>query len=152
MTERSVTHGSFTVERRYPVPPAKAFAAWADPKIKARWFGAPGKENPSQIFEFKVGGREFNADKGPNGEDFTFDVRYYDIVADERIVYAYDMTLNKARISVSVATIEFKPEGKGTHLIVTEHGAFLDGLDNVKQRRDGTDWLLDQLGAELAKP
>ena len=75
----------------------------------------------------------------------------YDIVPDVRIVYAYEMHINQAPISVSVSTVEFKPEGKGTHMVVTEHGAFLDGLDNVAQREAGTNWLMDQLGAELAK-
>lgn len=150
MTERSVTHGDFTIERNYDVAPARAFAAWADPEIKRRWFGTPEKDNPAHIFEFKVGGREFNA--GKMGEDdYSFDVRYYDIVPDTRIVYAYDMHMNGRRISVSVAAIEFKPQGKGTLVIVTEHGAFLDGLDNVAQRESGTQWLMDQLGEELKR-
>lgn len=151
MTERSVSHGSFTVERTYPALPARVFAAWADPEIKARWFGAAGK-GPDDIFDFRVGGREYNAGKMGDGKAYSFDVRYYDIIPDNRIVYAYDMTMDQQRISVSVATVEFRPEGKGTHMIVTEHGAFLDGLDSVEQRQKGTDWLLDRLGEELAKP
>jgi uncharacterized protein YndB with AHSA1/START domain len=150
MTERSVTHGDFTVERAYDVPPARAFAAWADPEIKRRWFGTPEKDNPAHIFEFKVGGREYNA--GKMGEDdYSYDVRYYDIVPDTRIVYAYDMHMNGKRISVSVAAVEFKAQGNGTLMTVTEHGAFLDGLDNVAQRESGTNWLMDQLGEELKR-
>lgn len=61
------------------------------------------------------------------------------------------MTLGGERISVSLATIEFKPEGSGTRLIVSEYGAFLDGLDTVEARRTGTEWLIGQLGAELAR-
>ena len=152
MTSRSITHGTFTVERTYPASPARVFAAWADPKIKARWFGAPDDpDKAAKIFEFKVGGREFNSGTAPGGQSYSFDVRYHDIVPDNRIVYAYEMHLNDERISVSVATIELKPKGKGTHMVVTEMGAFLDGLDSVKQRQEGTDWLLDQLGAELQK-
>ena len=149
MNERSVAHGSFTVERTYKAPPARAFAAWADPALKARWFGAPDDENSAEVFEFKVGGREYRAgDMGP-GQSYSFDVRYYDIVDNERIVYAYDMQLNGARISVSVATVEFRPQGTGTRLVVTEHGAFLDGLDNVEQRRLGTEQIIDQFGAYI---
>lgn len=150
MTERSIAHGSFTVERIYDATPARVFAAWADPAIKRRWFGTPEEGNPAHIFEFEVGGREYNAGK-MNNDDYSFDVRYYDIVPDVRIVYAYEMHINQARISVSVATVEFKPQGKGTHMIVTEHGAFLDGLDNVAQREAGTNWLMDQLGEELER-
>ena len=36
--DRYVTHASFTLERSYPAPPARVFAAWADPALKSRWF------------------------------------------------------------------------------------------------------------------
>ncbi len=149
MTDRSIVYGAFTVERQFTASPERSFAAFADPKIKARWFGGGSDATTWEVFEFRVGGREFNAGKGPDGSDYTFDVRYYDIVENERIVYAYDMTLNGARISVSLATVEFKPEGPGTRLVINEYGTFLDGLDNVEQRRTGTEWLIGQLGTVL---
>ena len=61
------------------------------------------------------------------------------------------MDLDGQRISVSLATIEFKPAGKGTKLIFTEQGAFLDGYDNVAGREHGTRELLDSLGRELER-
>ncbi len=151
MTEHSIVHGSFTVERRWKSAPAKVFKAWADPALKRQWFGAPEEGNPRHVFDFKVGGREYVESPGPDGKNYTFDVRYYDIVPDNRIVYAYDMLQDGRRISVSVAAVEFRSDGKGTHMIVTEHGAFLDGLDTVKQREEGTSFIMDQLGAWLEK-
>ena len=148
MTERSIAHGSFTLEREYPHPPAKVFAAWADPAQKRKWFGAPEAGNPEHIFEFEVGGREYSAG-AHNGQTYTFDVRYQDIVPNNRIVYTYEMTLDGRRISVSLATIELFATATGTRMKVVEDGAFLDGLDTVKQREDGTSFLLDQLGASL---
>ena len=41
MSDRSVTHATFVIERRYPADRARVFKAWADPKAKALWFGAP---------------------------------------------------------------------------------------------------------------
>ncbi len=149
MSERSIVHGTFTLERTYPVPPARVFAAWADPAKKAKWFGDPGNEAPAEIFEFREGGREYS-EGSAGGTTYTFDVRYHDIVPDNRIVYAYEMKLNGQRISVSVATIEFRPKGKDTQLVVTEMGAFLDGLDTNEQRRMGTEMLIEQLGTYLA--
>ena len=61
------------------------------------------------------------------------------------------MHLDETRISVSLATVEFKPEGDGTRLIFTEQGAFLDGYDEPAQREHGTGELLDALGAELRR-
>lgn len=149
MTERSIAHGSFTVTRSYPATPARVFKAWANPEFKRKWFGSPREGNADDIFEFRVGGREYNA--GKMGDDlFTFDVRYQDIIPDERIIYTYEMTMNGQRISVSLATVEIEPEGTGTKMTVVEHGAFLDGLDNVRQREEGTNSLFDAFGKALA--
>jgi len=145
MTERSIVHGTFTLERTLPVPPARVFAAWADPVIKMKWFGDPSDETPPKEFDFRVGGREYSEGKGPNGQFFTYDVTYRDIVPDNRIAYAYDMTIDGKRISVSVATVEFRPADGGTKMVVTEMGAFLDGLDTPEIRKSGTEWIMDQL-------
>lgn len=148
MTDRSIVYGTFTVERDYPHPPARIFAAWADPAQKRKWFGSPDPDNPEHVFAFEVGGREYSA--GKVGDDtFTFDVRYQDIVPDNRIVYTYDMTMGGRRISVSLATIELFPTANGTRMRVREDGAFLDGLDTVRQREAGTNYLIDQLGVSL---
>jgi hypothetical protein len=61
------------------------------------------------------------------------------------------MQLDETRISVSLATVEFKLAGGGTQLIVTEQGAYLDGHDTPAQREHGTGELLDALGAELRR-
>ena len=150
MSERSVVHATFVVERTYDAPPARVFAAWADPAIKRRWFtGPPEWETLEQESDFRIGGREHSRDQPPGGQVIAFDARYQDIVADRRIIYAYDMHLGDTRISVSLATIEFEPAGTGTRLILTEQGAYLDGHDTPAQREEGTGYLLDALGAEL---
>jgi uncharacterized protein YndB with AHSA1/START domain len=149
MTERSIAHGSFTVTRSYPAKPARVFKAWANPEFKRKWFGTPKENDPADIFEFRVGGREYN--EGKMGNDlYTFDVRYQDIIPDQRIIYTYEMKLNGERISVSLATVEVEPDGDGTKMTVVEHGAFLDGLDNVNQRQEGTEYLMTALGKSLA--
>jgi uncharacterized protein YndB with AHSA1/START domain len=150
MTERSIVHGTFTVERTYRHAPAVVFGAWSRPENKRQWFGAPEEGNPDQLFDFRVDGREYN--ETPMGADlFTFDLTYRDIIDDNRIIYTYEMKKNGERISVSLATIEFKPEGSGTKMIVREDGAYLDGLDYPKQREEGTIYLIDLLGAWLDK-
>jgi uncharacterized protein YndB with AHSA1/START domain len=144
---RSVTHATFAVERSYAATPARVFAAWADPTAKARWFGGSDWEHE---LDFRVDGRETS--RGTmDGTAYTFSARYQDIVPDERIVYAYDMHMGETRISVSLATVELKPDGDGTTLVFTEQGAFLDGLDDPEQRKDGTGSLLDALAKELER-
>jgi uncharacterized protein YndB with AHSA1/START domain len=152
MTERSVTHATFVVERTYEAPPARVFAAWADPAAKARWFGAPDEGTVEFELDFRVGGREFSRGTVPDGQQsYTFEARYQDIVPDERIVYTYEMHLDEQRISVSLGTVQLRREAEGTRLTYTEQGAFLDGLDTPEQREQGTGSLLDALGEELRR-
>ena len=60
MSARSVTHGSFVLERTYDAPPARVFAAWADPAAKARWFSCHAEHE----MDFRVGDRQMRADPG----------------------------------------------------------------------------------------
>jgi uncharacterized protein YndB with AHSA1/START domain len=80
MTQRSVTHATFVVERTYQASPARVFAAWADPAAKARWFGAPEEGTSEFELDFQVGGREINRGTGPDGQAYSFEARYQDIV------------------------------------------------------------------------
>jgi uncharacterized protein YndB with AHSA1/START domain len=147
----TITHGSFSLERRYPASRERVFAAFADPAAKAKWFVGPDDGTTLEAsMDFRVGGREVNAGRMPDGTTTRFDAQYYDIVPNDRIVYAYQMHLNDTRISVSLATIELHPDGAGTRLVLTEHGAFLDGFDDPKLREQGTNDLLDALGRSLA--
>src|SRR5579862_7448983 len=110
--QRSSKHTTFVIERNYPVSPARVFAAFADPTIKARWFKGPDEwEKGPKEFDFRVGGRERSSGGPKVGPKHSFDCLYWDIAPNERIVYSYDMHLDDRRISVSLTTIELKPEG-----------------------------------------
>jgi uncharacterized protein YndB with AHSA1/START domain len=146
MTDRSVVHATFTLERAYPAPPARAFRAWSDPETKARWFAndASGYE-----LDFRPGGLERNA-ANHDGKRITWESLYRDIVADERIVYTSVLCEDDTVATVSLTTVEFSPRGDGTHLVLTEAGAYLDGREQAAWREQGTgDWL-DALGEYLA--
>jgi uncharacterized protein YndB with AHSA1/START domain len=156
ITARTVSHGTFTIERELPHAPARVFAAWADPKAKAQWFAMPksaGREVIRQQ-DFKVGGIERLRGEWNNGKVSDFHCVYQDIVQDRRIVYSYNMYVNDGKISVSLATIEFEPSdvgGKaGTRLILTEQGAYLDGgIDGHASREQGTRGLVESLARYL---
>ena len=51
-------HSTFTIEREFPFPIARVFAAWADPAAKAKWFAGPTEwKQKHREQEFRVGGR-----------------------------------------------------------------------------------------------
>ena len=55
------------------------------------------------------------------------------------------MHLDDTRISVSLATVEFKPAGAGTRPIFIEQAAFLDGYNDLVGREHRTRAGLDNL-------
>ena len=135
MTSRSVMHSTFAIERTYDATPARVFAAFADPARKRRWFSGPEEWGPDEHeLDFRVGGREVSRGGPPGAPVITYEARYYDIVPDERIVFAYEMLAGDARMSVSLATVELTPVGAATRLVYTEQDTFLDGFDNAAQR------------------
>ncbi|MGD0454398.1 MAG: SRPBCC family protein [Solirubrobacteraceae bacterium] len=147
--QRSTTHSTFVIERTYSASPQRVFDAWADPAAKARWFGPPEKADYS--LDFRVGGREHLTVKMPDGITYAFDAVYQDIVPGCRIIHAYDMHREHARISVSLATIELEAHGDGARLTLTEHGVYLDGHDTPEQREHGTNEMVDALRDYLLK-
>jgi uncharacterized protein YndB with AHSA1/START domain len=135
MTQPSIAHGSFSIERVYDASPTRVFAAWSDIEIKAKWF------------------------IGPEGwtivkRETEYVARFHEIVANERIVYVYDMYLNGTHHSLSLSTVEIAPAGGGARLVHTEQIAYLDGTSGVEgtaSREHGVGWHLDNL-ANVLRP
>ena len=150
--QSSVIHSSFSIERTYPSPPSRVFAAFANQETKRRWFAeGEGWEVDEFTLDFRVGGREVARFRFKGGAPMGNDTVYLDIVPDRRIVLAYTMTAGDKRISVSLATVEIAPLGDGTRLVYTEQGAFFDGAGKSEGREAGCRELLEKLGEELRK-
>lgn len=155
LVKRNVSHGVFTLERTYPtVTPQRVFDAFASIEGKNGWFTAPNDQwtIAERAMDFQVGGRERLVSRWSSGMVTEFDATYFDIIPGERIVYAYEMRLDGRKISVSLATFEFKAvAGGGTRLVHTEQGAFLDGYDDNGSREQGSREIMDKLSAYLER-
>lgn len=156
MEQQAVIHDTFVIERNYPKPPARVFAAFSDSKQKRRWF-AEGKSHEVEEFQmdFRVGGSEhaqywMNETTPFPGVTLIHDAIIQDIVPDKRVVSASTMSLGDRRISASLVTIELLEADGGTRLVCTHQGTFFEGSDGPKMREAGWNRLFDQLGKEVA--
>lgn len=151
----TAVHGNFTIERRYPAPSARVFAAFADPLLKKSWF-AESHTHEIEAFEsdFRVGGVErlnyrFGADTPFPGAALTNEGLFHDIVDQQRIVTSSRMAIEGRPISVALVTVEIAQEGADTAVTLTFQGVFFEGADGEALREQGWRDMLDRLGPLL---
>lgn len=151
----TVTHDSFTIERRLRACPAHVWAAWAEADLKRQWFVASDGEGWQTLdysLDFRVGGSEtgrFVMASGPGAGEHANVTHYLDILPGERIAFAYSMALNGRIHSASLATVTLAEAGGGTLLTFTEQGAWFPPSDGVDGRREGWEALLAALERTL---
>jgi uncharacterized protein YndB with AHSA1/START domain len=150
MTAPAPVHSSFSIERSFAASVERVFATWSNPEKKRRWFAC--HEDWTTVayhLDFREGGWEINEVVEPDGTQHAFKGYFLDIVANARIVYAYEMSVSGARVSASLVTVSFAAGGGKTKMTFTEQVVFLDGRADVEERREGTALGLARIDAEL---
>lgn len=153
---------TFVLDRLLDASPVRVFEVLSVPELKARWFAGPrgAWTEERREMDFRVGAREVVAGRHQGGLTSVFDALYLDIVPNERVVYAYEMTVNGRKISTSLATFEILAEGAKTRLRLTEQGVYYFDPDGKAtyapdgpevSRRRGTEGLMDQIAALFAR-
>jgi len=77
---------TFFSSRHLAAPPAAVFAAIADPKRLARWWGPAGFSNEFDVFEFHEGGRWIFTMVGPDGGRYPNESVFAVIEPERRVV------------------------------------------------------------------
>jgi uncharacterized protein YndB with AHSA1/START domain len=158
MNQQAVQFDTFTIERAFPAPLARVYAAFADPRRKQHWF-AEGSSHEVEEFtmQFEVGGRERACYRFKPGTPFPgvaleSDGVFLEIVPEVRIVASASMAIGGRRISASLHTFEFSGgDGVPTQLRFTHQAAFFEGADGPAMRRAGWEQLFGQLVEALAQ-
>lgn len=146
MKSRQAEHTSFVIERELPGSPRHAFRFWAEPALKQRWNGCHADWIVLEdAFDFRAGGSETKRWRTPEGDELAYKAFFLDIVPEERIIYAYEMSFSGERLSASLVTVELTSAGEGTRLKFTEQAAFLAGDGASAQRVQGTEEGFDRL-------
>lgn len=150
MTRTPAAHTSFVLERRFKASAARVFAAWADPATKQRWSDCHAETGATEFrMDFRPGGQEIYRSAMADGTQLAVDKVFLDIVPQARIVFAYSMAADGRALSASLVTVEFANSPAGSTLKLTEQLAYLDGHQDLEQRRRGTEEGLDRLLLEV---
>ena len=153
MTSPTPVHSSFTTERVFNAPVHLVYEAWSDPAVKAKWFIGPDNWAPIRR-ELGLEGQgrgERLEGRFDDGTETLYTAHYHVISPHDRLVYAYDMHIDGAHLSVSLATVTFEPQGAATKMIYTEQAVYLLGEDGGASRQGGTGAQFDRLGTYLTE-
>jgi uncharacterized protein YndB with AHSA1/START domain len=139
---------SLQIRRVYNVPVAKVYAAWTDPEQIKQWMGPSDDYGETEVTsEFRVGGRYKLVMHAPSGEVHTVVGAYREIVPNKKVVYTWAWHTTPDR--ESLVTVEFKPSGNGTELVLT-HEQFADS-DARDRHQQGWNGCIERFGRYLAR-
>jgi len=133
---------SIHIRRVYKAPVAAVYAAWTDPEQMKHWMGPSDAFGESEVtMDVRVGGRYRIVMHAPNGDTHRVGGEYREVVPNKRLVYTWAWESTPER--ESLVTLEFKPSGEGTELVLA-HQRFADQEARDKHR-EGWDGCLGRL-------
>ena len=152
--ESEAIHNTFVIERNFPWRPARVFSAFAQPALKRRWYAEGDHEIQEFHMDFRVGGIErfryrFNQGHPIAGSVIANESTFQDILEEKRIVMTSRMALNGKPIVVMIATFAFVPAEKGTDLILTHQGTYIDWPEGITMIEAGWRGLVARLATDL---
>jgi uncharacterized protein YndB with AHSA1/START domain len=148
----AIAHATIVMERTYSAAPARVFHAWADAEAKARWSApTPDVVIKYEAADFREGGRDVVRCIEPNQADYIATVHYLDLRAEERIVFAEEVSNGATRVSAALVSVELAPAGAGTRLLLTLQIASFDGANMEEGYKFGWAGALDNLTKEFAQ-
>jgi len=146
MSTATVVKPSLTIRRRFKAAPERVYRAWTEPAQVAHWFGPGNITVLEAVFEPRTGGRFMIHARSAEGEDHRVSGTVREAIPNSKVVYTWAWQSTPER--QSLVTVEFKPDGDGTLLVLT-HEQFFD--EGARDRHNGG-WnaALDKLEAYLA--
>jgi uncharacterized protein YndB with AHSA1/START domain len=112
------------VRRILNAPVAAVYAAWTDEKQVSQWMAPSDAFGPTEAtLDVRVGGRYRIVMHDADGETHRVSGTYQEVVPNRRLVYTWAWESTPER--ESRVTVEFRPSGEGTELLLT-HDRFFD--------------------------
>jgi uncharacterized protein YndB with AHSA1/START domain len=139
---------SLEIRRVYKASVTAVYAAWTDPEQMKHWMGPSDDFGESEVtMDVRVGGRYRIVMHSPDGDVHRVGGVYREIVPNKKLVYTWAWESTPER--ESLVTLEFKPSGQGTELVVA-HQRFADTQARDKHH-EGWTGCLDRLGRFLSR-
>ncbi len=106
------------VSRTLPHPIEKVFNAWLDPEMLAKFMTpGPNMTVPEVTNDPVEGGRFKVVMRAPEAGDLPHEGTYKTINRFDQIVFTWESPFSQ--LEDSTVTLDFKPDGDGTHLTLT---------------------------------
>lgn len=131
------------LERLFPVPPEKVFAAWTDPAAMSRWLSPTGRALVET--DVRVGGR-FRVVM--LSDDVELEHRGEYLVVEPPTQLSFTWVSPYTGPSPSVVTVTLQPEPPGTGLVLVHRALPPEALES---HRGGWGAILDGLATELGR-
>jgi hypothetical protein len=132
-----------TLERRIPAARDRVFAAWTQPELLRRWSAPEGLTIEDGATDLRVGGGWRVVMAEPDGTRHEAFGTYREIAAPERLAYTHAWKGADGSSPETVLTVELKPEGDGTRLVLTQAG--FPSPESRDGHREGWSSALDNL-------
>jgi uncharacterized protein YndB with AHSA1/START domain len=144
--------GEFIFRRELPVARAKAFAAWTDAKLLAKWWGPKGFTAPRCEVDAKPGGTIHVDMRAPDGSVEAMRGSFREVVAPERLVFDTSVPDPDGKPIDVLIVVAFTESGGKTTVTVRARvlrvepsaAKLLNGMNQ------GWDESLDRLAASVA--
>lgn len=143
-------HGTLVSHRDLAAPIELVWGCWTDLEHRRAWFRGPDQVELERSVDLRVGGVEIAHGRFPDGKESRYTARFHLVERPNQLIYAFDMHVDGAHFSVSLATVDLTTIGDGTRLTYTEQAVLLDGDYGLEGRIEGTELLLDQFRDHLA--
>lgn len=126
------------------------FAAWVDPEVLRRWWGAgPDWTSPAVEIDLRPGGRYRMSMQDPSGAVRTVGGRYIEVEPPRRLVYTWAWESHGAEGNApTLVTVEFHEPSPGETRVVLTHSGFPDG-HRRDQHREGWELCIANLSSRV---
>lgn len=153
MTRISEHMSAIAFDRTFKHPVEAVFSAFSHQEKKALWFTGPADANVRERkLDCRTGGSEILEVRWASGTVTRFEAHYHRVDDGSRIIYSYDLFIDGALFSISLADVSFKAESGGTKVSFAESTSYFGDADlgeMTDSRLHGTKAQFDMLSLAL---